>query len=182
VSLLRAPHGGRKRRGFEQQVDEALLVFKRQADNLGFIEGSVRHLLGRGNHEIADAATLEFGGPFDDSERTRRNACFDPRCTPGLLGHRLISLLSPLYGIVPDNGQTHKPAAALIQDPKQRGMLDSTLVVWAGEFGRTPMVENPQYARRKQCGPLPSPAGLQLFWPVAALEAVRWWAGPTRCA
>jgi len=34
-----------------------------------------------------------------------------------------------------------KPTAALIQDLKQRGMLDSTLVVWAGEFGRTPMVE-----------------------------------------
>jgi arylsulfatase A-like enzyme len=29
----------------------------------------------------------------------------------------------------------------LIQDLKQRGLLDSTLVVWGGEFGRTPMVE-----------------------------------------
>lgn len=34
-----------------------------------------------------------------------------------------------------------KPTAALIQDLKQRGLLDDTLVVWAGEFGRTPMVE-----------------------------------------
>src|SRR5947209_8025778 len=34
-----------------------------------------------------------------------------------------------------------KPTAALIQDLKQRGMLENTLVVWAGEFGRTPMVE-----------------------------------------
>ncbi len=34
-----------------------------------------------------------------------------------------------------------KPTAALIQDLKQRGLLDSTLVVWGGEFGRTPMVE-----------------------------------------
>lgn len=31
--------------------------------------------------------------------------------------------------------------AALIQDLKQRGMLDDTLVVWGGEFGRTPMVQ-----------------------------------------
>jgi hypothetical protein len=37
--------------------------------------------------------------------------------------------------------KTDKPAAALIKDLKQRGLLDSTLVVWAGEFGRTPMVE-----------------------------------------
>ncbi len=35
-----------------------------------------------------------------------------------------------------------QPAAALIKDLKQRGLLDSTLVVWGGEFGRTPMTEN----------------------------------------
>jgi len=34
-----------------------------------------------------------------------------------------------------------KPTAALIQDLKQRGLLEDTLVVWGGEFGRTPMVE-----------------------------------------
>ncbi len=31
---------------------------------------------------------------------------------------------------------------ALLKDLKQRGMLDDTLVVWGGEFGRTPMLEN----------------------------------------
>src|SRR5436190_2064887 len=36
---------------------------------------------------------------------------------------------------------TDQPTAALIRDLKQRGLLDSTLVVWGGEFGRTPMVE-----------------------------------------
>jgi uncharacterized protein (DUF1501 family) len=36
---------------------------------------------------------------------------------------------------------TDQPAAALIKDLKQRGMLDTTLVIWGGEFGRTPMVE-----------------------------------------
>jgi hypothetical protein len=34
-----------------------------------------------------------------------------------------------------------RPTAALIQDLKQRGLLENTLVVWGGEFGRTPMVE-----------------------------------------
>jgi hypothetical protein len=34
-----------------------------------------------------------------------------------------------------------QPAAALIQDLKQRGLLDETLVIWGGEFGRTPMNE-----------------------------------------
>ncbi len=32
-------------------------------------------------------------------------------------------------------------SAALVQDLKQRGMLDETLVIWAGEFGRTPMAQ-----------------------------------------
>lgn len=35
-----------------------------------------------------------------------------------------------------------RPCAALIRDLKQRGLLDQTLVVWGGEFGRTPMGEN----------------------------------------
>jgi hypothetical protein len=35
--------------------------------------------------------------------------------------------------------ETDRAAAALITDLKQRGMLDATLVVWTGEFGRTPM-------------------------------------------
>lgn len=34
-----------------------------------------------------------------------------------------------------------KPIAALIRDLKQRGLLDETLIVWAGEFGRTPFRE-----------------------------------------
>ncbi len=33
------------------------------------------------------------------------------------------------------------PSAALVQDLKQRGMLDDTLVIWGGEFGRTPMAQ-----------------------------------------
>jgi uncharacterized protein (DUF1501 family) len=36
---------------------------------------------------------------------------------------------------------TDLPTAGLIKDLKQRGLLDDTLVVWAGEFGRTPMGE-----------------------------------------
>ncbi len=35
--------------------------------------------------------------------------------------------------------QTDRASAALIKDLKQRGLLESTLIIWAGEFGRTPM-------------------------------------------
>ncbi|HEX6984409.1 MAG TPA: DUF1501 domain-containing protein, partial [Planctomycetaceae bacterium] len=38
-------------------------------------------------------------------------------------------------------GQTDKPIAGLLTDLKRRGLLDETLVVWGGEFGRTCMSE-----------------------------------------
>jgi hypothetical protein len=39
-------------------------------------------------------------------------------------------------------GATDRAAAALVKDLKRRGLLDETLVIWGGEFGRTPMVES----------------------------------------
>ena len=45
--------------------------------------------------------------------------------------------------------QTAQATAALIQDLKRHGLLDETLVVWGGEFGRTPMIEtNPALGRK----------------------------------
>ena len=41
-------------------------------------------------------------------------------------------------------GECDRAIAALIKDLKQRGLLDETLIVWGGEFGRTPTVELPQ--------------------------------------
>ena len=38
-------------------------------------------------------------------------------------------------------GETDKPIAGLLKDLKQRGMLDETLIVWGGEFGRQPTAE-----------------------------------------
>lgn len=45
-----------------------------------------------------------------------------------------------------------RPTAALIRDLKQRGLLDQTLIVWGGEFGRTPMRENRQGAKTEYYG------------------------------
>jgi hypothetical protein len=39
-------------------------------------------------------------------------------------------------------GMADQPIAALVKDLKQRGLLDSTLVIWGSEFGRTPLGEN----------------------------------------
>jgi hypothetical protein len=56
---------------------------------------------------------------------------------------------SDVVGNVRSNAATTDQAsAALVLDLKQRGLLDDTLVVWGGEFGRTPMVEsNPALGR-----------------------------------
>lgn len=59
-----------------------------------------------------------------------------------------------------ENDEGHKrlctaadqPLAALLTDLKQRGMLDDTLVVWAGEFGRTPTSDNNDVAKKKSIG------------------------------
>jgi hypothetical protein len=45
------------------------------------------------------------------------------------------------YGLVQRCQETDQPVAALIKDLKRRGLLDSTLIIWGGEFGRTPMNE-----------------------------------------
>jgi len=45
-------------------------------------------------------------------------------------------------GLVNKCRQTDKAVTALVLDLKQRGLLEETLVVWGGEFGRTPMQEN----------------------------------------
>ncbi|MBB5034980.1 DUF1501 domain-containing protein [Prosthecobacter vanneervenii] len=44
-------------------------------------------------------------------------------------------------GLKQQCGLTDKPCAALVRDLKQRGLLEDTLVIWGGEFGRTPMVQ-----------------------------------------
>ena len=45
-------------------------------------------------------------------------------------------------GFVTKCKEIDQPIAALLNDLKQRGLLDETLVIWSGEFGRTPMREN----------------------------------------
>lgn len=45
-------------------------------------------------------------------------------------------------GFMDKCNQIDKPISALLTDLEQRGMLEDTLVVWGGEFGRTPMQEN----------------------------------------
>ena len=56
-----------------------------------------------------------------------------------------------------------QPVAALIRDLKQRGLLDSTLVVWGSEFGRTPLGENRRGDRKPNTGRDHHPFAFSIF-------------------
>ena len=56
------------------------------------------------------------------------------------------SLTTELYTQCKD---TDQPSAALIKDLKMRGMLDDTLVIWGGEFGRTPFLQGKMEDRKR---------------------------------
>lgn len=122
-----------------------------------------------GNYELAfrmQSAVPELTDLAAESDATRRLYGLDEKVTETfgyqcLLARRLvergvrfIEVLCPPTGgdrwDQHDNLKTghennaravDKPIAGLLKDLKSRGMLDSTLVVWAGEFGRTPMAQ-----------------------------------------
>ena len=72
---------------------------------------------------------------------------------------------------------TDQACAALVKDLKQRGLLDDTLVIWGGEFGRTPMVQGGATTAATII-PTPSPCG----WPAAASSRASPTARPTSSA
>ena len=103
----------------------------------------------------AESSELRRAYGFDQSDK--RTVSFARKC---LLARRLVERgvrFVQLYDMPDKDGwdahdrllQNHtprarwtdQPIAALLTDLKQRGLLDSTLVVWASEFGRTPMLQ-----------------------------------------
>jgi hypothetical protein len=94
------------------------------------------------------AATLEAYGVNKEPTRTFGSNCLLARRLVER-GVRFVMLMHASWdhhseivkGLKKQCGVTDQPTAALLSDLKQRGMLDETLVVWGGEFGRTPMSE-----------------------------------------
>ncbi|MBP86739.1 MAG: sulfatase [Planctomycetaceae bacterium] len=62
-----------------------------------------------------------------------------------------------------NTGMADQPIAALIKDLKQRGLLDSTLLIFAGEFGRTPLWENRAGRKNDAVGRDHHPFGYSVF-------------------
>jgi len=119
------------------------------------------------NYELAARMQMEATDALDISKETEavkqayglheeRTASYGKRC---LMARRLVERGVRLVQVyierqIWDNhnkiregleyacGKTDQPAAALIQDLKTRGLLDSTLVLWGGEFGRLPIAQD----------------------------------------
>lgn len=101
-----------------------------------------------------DRATLEMYGCDPDRPSFARACLLARRMVER--GVRFVNIYhegwdahSDVAGNVRNNcAATDRASAALVRDLKRRGLLDSTLVIWGGEFGRTPMVEsNPALGR-----------------------------------
>ncbi len=130
------------------------------------------------NYELAARMQMEATDALDISKESEaaknayglndeRTASYGKRC---LMARRLVERgvrLVQVYieGQIWDNhtkirqgleyacGKTDQPAAALISDLKERGLLDSTLVIWGGEFGRLPIAQDPGPNAGRDHGP-----------------------------
>jgi hypothetical protein len=120
------------------------------------------------NYELAARMQLKAAEAIDLSRESpatrrlygldeRRTASYGTRC---LMARRLIESGVRFVQVFPPAGQpwdshgdvkaenekicavTDKPVAAFIKDLKQRGLLESTLILWTGEFGRLPVSQN----------------------------------------
>ncbi len=157
------------------------------------------------SYELAARMQLEAGDALDvskEDEKTREayglndtlTASYGKRC---LMARRLVErgvrfvqlyIESQIWdshsdlekGLQYACGKTDKPVAALLTDLKQRGLLDSTLIIWGGEFGRLPLSQNNVNAAAsgRDHGPLGSACG----WPAAASKAAPSTARPTSSA
>src|ERR1700680_332699 len=78
------------------------LVFEGQAYQLGFLDRFVGHLLRCSHDEIADAASLNFGRTFHDSQGFRGDPGLQAGRTNRILGHFGFPFLE-MYGRLPDN-------------------------------------------------------------------------------
>ena len=94
------------------------------------------------------AATLEMYGISDINQPSYARNCLLARRLAER-GVRFVQLFHEVWdqhgnltaGVKQNAADTDRASAALVMDLKQRGMLNDTIVVWGGEFGRTPMVQ-----------------------------------------
>jgi len=89
-----------------------------------------------------------------------RGVRFVQICTQGQIWDNHGSIGPGLRGCC---GRTDQPVAALLKDLKQRGLLDSTLVIWGGEFGRMPIAQIASKKNVQNAGRDHNPRGFSLW-------------------
>lgn len=133
------------------RINSYELAFRMQtaAPELTDLSNEPQHILDSYGVERAEPEKTNFrGGGPNVYKQFSRNCLLARRLVER--GVRCVTLMHASWdhhsNIDPEltynAGMLDQPAAALVKDLKQRGMLDDTLVICAGEFGRTPLGEN----------------------------------------
>ena len=151
--------------GFDNETQRVSLDSLRRLNELALADAGDPEIAGRiqsyetafrlqsSAPELMDLAgetkdVLEQYGIKDDNESSYARNCLLARRLIER-GVRFVQLFHEAWdqhgnltnGVKRNCEKTDQPSAALVQDLKQRGLLDDTLVIWGGEFGRTPMVQ-----------------------------------------
>jgi len=132
-ALDRDPHNS----AVEGAIESYELAFRMQKDMPGVLDLAKESSATKALYGIGDNTTDNFG----------RQCLLARRMVES--GVRFVEITSPrwdhhrnLKNDLPANCQSiDKPVAGLLKDLKDKGLLESTLVIWGGEFGRTPYAQ-----------------------------------------
>lgn len=124
--------------GVEGVIEAYELAFRMQDVLPGMMDISSESEKTQAMYGIGESDTDEFGRQCLIARRFVESGVRFVEITHGNWDHH-----QRLKAQLPENcRQTDKPIAGLLADLKQRGLLEDTLVVWGGEFGRTPDAPN----------------------------------------
>lgn len=119
------------------RIEQYEMAFKMQASvpELTDISSEPQHVLDMYGPQVAERGTYAHNCLLA-RRLVERGARYVQLMHAGWDQHN--SITTELYTQCLD---TDQPSAGLVQDLKQRGLLDDTLVIWGGEFGRTPFIQ-----------------------------------------
>ncbi len=122
----------------ESRIATFELVFRMQTEAPEVQDISKETSATRGLYGLDDPATEDFGRQCLMARRFSERGVRFVQCNSNGWDHH--SKLKK--NMIKMCGRVDKPITGLIQDLKGRGLLDETLLIWGGEFGRTPTAEN----------------------------------------
>ena len=143
------------------------LAFRMQSSAPEVVDISKETAATQALYGIDDAVTRPFGKQCLLARRMVErgvrflqlySGCGANGASPGWDGHNQID-----YNHETMAAQVDRPIAGLLQDLKSRGMLDETLVIWGGDFGRTPFTDGGEGGARNNAGRDHNPYGFTVW-------------------